>query len=98
RWLTRRAAHKARAIITISEFSKRELIDRLDVSDGRIHVIPPGVGTGDWGRGDWGLGTGEGHRVPSPLVPSPYRVLYVGSIFNRRHVVDLIRAFAPIAR
>jgi len=32
------------------------------------------------------------------LVPSPYRLLYVGSIFNRRHVVDLIRAFAPIAR
>jgi len=115
RWLTRRAAHKARAIITISEFSKRELIDRLDVPRGRIHVIPPGVGTGDWGRegwgrGDWGLGTGGGHGVPSPpvpsppvpspqsLVPSPYSVLYVGSILNRRHVVDLIRAFAPIAR
>src|SRR5439155_26348550 len=29
---------------------------------------------------------------------SPLRVLFVGSIFNRRHVVDLIRAFAPIAR
>src|SRR5207249_12026267 len=26
------------------------------------------------------------------------RVLFVGSIFNRRHVIDLIRAFAPIAR
>jgi glycosyltransferase involved in cell wall biosynthesis len=25
-------------------------------------------------------------------------VLFVGSIFNRRHVVDLIRAFAPLAR
>ncbi|HEV8211866.1 MAG TPA: glycosyltransferase [Vicinamibacterales bacterium] len=28
----------------------------------------------------------------------PYRVLFVGSIFNRRHVIDLIRAFGPIAR
>ena len=26
------------------------------------------------------------------------RILYVGSIFNRRHVLDLIRAFAPVAR
>ena len=26
------------------------------------------------------------------------RVLFVGSIFNRRHVPDLIRAFMPIAR
>jgi len=103
RWLTRQAARKARAIITVSQFSRRELIERLAVPEGRIHVIPPGIGTGDWG-----LGTGGGHRVPgplvagspvpSPLVPSPYRVLYAGSILNRRHVVDLIRAFAPIAR
>jgi glycosyltransferase involved in cell wall biosynthesis len=103
RWLTRRAAQKARAIVTVSQFSRRELIERLDVPDSRIHVIPPGLGTGGWGRGDWGPGTGAGHRVPGRLVPGPlvpnlYRVLYVGSIFNRRHVVDLIRAFAPIAR
>jgi alpha-1,3-rhamnosyl/mannosyltransferase len=40
--------------------------------------------------------------VPSPgpqyQAPSPCNVLFVGSIFNRRHVTDLIRAFAPIAR
>jgi len=38
--------------------------------------------------------------VPGPevLIPGPYRVLFVGSIFNRRHVPDLIRGFAPIAR
>jgi alpha-1,3-rhamnosyl/mannosyltransferase len=35
---------------------------------------------------------------PQSHVPSPYKVLFVGSIFNRRHVTDLIRAFAPIAR
>jgi glycosyltransferase involved in cell wall biosynthesis len=37
---------------------------------------------------------------PSPQspAPSPYSVLFVGSLFNRRHVIDLIRAFAPIAR
>ena len=108
RWLTRLAAQKARAVITISQFSRRELIERLHVPDGQIHVIPPGVGTGDSG-----LGTG-GHLVasrqspvpsrqslvPSPqsLVPSPYKVLYVGSIFNRRHVIDLIRGFAAVAR
>jgi glycosyltransferase involved in cell wall biosynthesis len=56
--------------------------------------VPPGVGTGDWG-----LGTRPAATLrPQLPVPSPYRVLYVGSIFNRRHVVDLIRAFAPIAR
>jgi len=84
RWLVRRAAHKAAAVITISEFSRDELIDRLDVPPDRVRLIPPGVRKGDWAT-----------RAPRDNGP---RVLFVGSIFNRRHVVELIRAFAPIAR
>lgn len=80
RWLTRRAALRARAIITISEFSRRELIERLGVAGPHIHVIPPGVHLTETG----------GPRLD--------RVLYVGSIFNRRHVPDLIRAFGRVAR
>jgi glycosyltransferase involved in cell wall biosynthesis len=81
RWLSRRAAKKARAVITISEFSKRELIERLGVPASQIHVIPPGIA--------------------SPAIQSTSSaatVLYVGSIFNRRRVPDLIRAFQPLAR
>jgi glycosyltransferase involved in cell wall biosynthesis len=91
RWLTQQSAQRARAVVTVSEFSKREIVEHLGIAAGKIHVIPQGIGSGDvgtWGRGD----------SSSPLVPRPYRVLYVGSIFNRRHVTDLIRAFAPIAR
>ena len=39
-------------------------------------------------------GRRAGRRIASPRA---LRVLFVGSIFNRRHVPDLIRAFAPIA-
>ena len=85
RWLTRQSAARARAVVTISEFSRGELIDLLGVPDTRIHVIPPGLGPQASGLGlqvsDFGL-----------------RVLFVGSIFNRRHVPDLIRAFGPIAQ
>ena len=88
RWLTRQSADRAAAVITISEFSKRELIERLDVPASKIQVIPPGIGGGG----------SASSASPRPLAPSPYRVLFVGSVFNRRHVVDLIRAFAPIAR
>ena len=89
RWLTRQSARRAASVITISEFSKRELIDRLDVPAGKIHVIPPGIT--------------PSAITPSAISPQPSainqgRVLFVGSIFNRRHVTDLIRAFAPIAR
>ncbi len=85
RWLTGQAARHADAVVTISEFSKAELIERLGVPQGKIRVVPPGVGSAD----------SPGYRFAVPTSP---RVLFVGSIFNRRHVPDLIRAFAPIAR
>jgi glycosyltransferase involved in cell wall biosynthesis len=82
RWLSRRAAANARAIVTISEFSRRELGARYGVRDDRIRVIPPGIPERHLKAG----------RSRAP------RLLFVGSIFNRRHVVDLIRAFAEVAR
>jgi glycosyltransferase involved in cell wall biosynthesis len=81
RLLSRRSAHTARAVITISEFSRREIIERLGVPSEKIHVIPPGLTRPSLAAAD---------RRPM--------VLFVGSIFNRRRVPDLIRAFAPIAR
>jgi glycosyltransferase involved in cell wall biosynthesis len=99
RWVTRRSAHRAAAVITISEFSKWELVDRLDVPAGKIQVIPPGIGAG---RSQLGASPGFGGSARSashqPSAISHGRVLFVGSLFNRRHIIDLIRAFAPIAR
>ena len=81
RWVTQRSVAAACRIITISDFSKRELIERLGVAPASIDVIPPGIAT------------------PAAAGPgSAPRVLYVGSILTRRHVSDLIRAFAPMAR
>jgi glycosyltransferase involved in cell wall biosynthesis len=95
RWLTGQSARRAASVITISEFSKRELTDRLNVATEKIRVIPPGLGAGGWAPGAKGSVSSPS---PQSLVTSPYRVLFVGSIFNRRHVTDLIRAFAPVAR
>jgi glycosyltransferase involved in cell wall biosynthesis len=86
RLVTRRVASVARAITTLSEFSKGELIELLGVSADKIHIIRPGITTP----------SPETHSPPSTLHPP--RVLYVGSIFNRRHVPDLIRAFGQVAR
>ena len=82
RTLARLSASRAREIITISEFSRREIAEHLGVQGRPIHVIPPGVPVR--------VTTGAPAREP--------RLLYVGSIFNRRHVLDLIQAFAPVAR
>jgi glycosyltransferase involved in cell wall biosynthesis len=83
RTLARQTAARARTVVTISEFSRRELLDRLGVPGGRIRVIPPGV-TSPIGS--------------HPAAREDPRILFVGSILNRRHVTDLVRAFAPLAR
>jgi glycosyltransferase involved in cell wall biosynthesis len=82
RLLTRQSAKRAHTIITISEFSRRELIESLSVPDERVHVIPPGVSS----------------SVCDPAPAREERVLFVGSIFNRRHVPDLVRSFGILAR
>jgi glycosyltransferase involved in cell wall biosynthesis len=80
RWLTRRAARTAAVVLTVSAFSKTEIERHLRVNPSRIQVIPNGI------TPRFTAGSTRGDREPL--------VLFVGSIFNRRHVPDLIAAFA----
>jgi glycosyltransferase involved in cell wall biosynthesis len=50
RWYTfvlRNAAPRAEAIITVSEWSKREIVRTLGVAEGRVHVVLQGIGPFD---------------------------------------------------
>lgn len=80
RWLARRSAAAARAVVTISEFSRREIVERLRMPAEKVHVIPPGV-----------------DAPPATAIGETPQVLYVGSIFNRRRIPDVIAAFAQVA-
>jgi len=82
RWLTQKAAEKAQAVVTLSEFSRGEIIDLLGVPAQRVHVIVPGID----------------RLAVKTSAYGEARVLYVGSIFNRRHVPDLIRAISTLRR
>ena len=83
-FITPRSARRARTVITISHFSAREIEARLGVPADRIRVIPPGAPAR--------------HGAPIPIASRDPLVVFVGSIFNRRHVPDLIAAFAMAAR
>ena len=83
RWLTTHAARTARVIFTDSEFSRSEIETRLKVEPQRVQVIPPGVAS-------------PGSRTADPGSRIPL-VLFVGSLFNRRRLPDLIAAFARAA-
>lgn len=92
RLITARTAAAALIVFTDSGFSRSELETRLRIPSDRIRVIAPGVsgvGTRNPGVGSRESGLGPGRE---PLV------LYVGSIFNRRRLPDLIAAFAQAAR
>jgi len=84
RLVTRRAARRAARVITISQFSRREIVEHLGVSASKVDVIY--LGATRFRR------DAESARGDEPLV------LYVGSIFNRRHVPETIRGFAHLAR
>ncbi len=84
RLLARYSARTARLVLTDSEFSRREIAEHLGVDARRVRAIPLGV-----------------RPPPGDGNPTPQReplVLFVGSIFTRRRVRDLIRAFALVAR
>jgi glycosyltransferase involved in cell wall biosynthesis len=100
RWLTARAAAAASVVFTDSEFSRRELESRLSVPPERIEVISPGV-TG-WkveGRSQEVEGRSQEVEGRSEEVEGrSQNVLFVGSLFNRRRLPDLITAFARATR
>ncbi len=83
RIIARRSARAARAIVTISEFSRGEIARTMKVATSKVHVIPPGIDSpcAAAQRADDATGADA---------------LFVGSIFNRRHVPELLAAFAQV--
>jgi glycosyltransferase involved in cell wall biosynthesis len=80
RAITRASARKAAAVIAVSEFSAREIEARYGVPRSRIHVIHHGIA-----------------HLPRPAgVEREPLVLFVGSVFNRRHVPELMAAVSRL--
>lgn len=82
RLLTRYAARHAARVITVSEFSRAEIERHYQLDPSRLDVIASGVPSR----------SAEKAARRQPLV------LFVGSIFNRRRLPDLIAAFAIASR
>jgi len=88
RTLTGAAARRAARVLTLSEFSRREIVRHLRVLPERVRVIPLGVGLVD----DAQPPVLDKWTVGDPLI------LFVGSIFNRRHVPVLIQSLPIVCR
>ena len=79
RTLTRLSARRAARVVTVSNFSKREIVRHLGIDQSKVEVIYSGATS-----------------IARSAAREPL-VLYVGSIFNRRHVPELIDGFARLA-
>jgi glycosyltransferase involved in cell wall biosynthesis len=84
RTLTRLSARRARTILTVSDFSKREIVAHLGVPPEAVRRVYNGV-------------TPPADRERGSSDPGELLVLYAGTILNRRHVPALIRAFRTVA-
>ena len=83
RFVSRLAARRAARIITISDFSKQEIVRHLGVSPAKVEVIYVGS-------------TRMTPPRPSHSDGDP-TILFVGSFFNRRHIPALLAGFERVA-
>jgi glycosyltransferase involved in cell wall biosynthesis len=76
-------ARRADAVITSTEYGKRQVVERLGVPADRIYVCPPGAPT--WQT----LGAG-------PHLPADGCLLFVGTLENRKNIGSLLDAYARL--
>jgi glycosyltransferase involved in cell wall biosynthesis len=83
--LNRDCFRAARAVVAWSEWAKEGLVRDYEVPSRKIHVIPPGVNSGEWER-------------PSPrtLSDGPVRILFVGGNLERKGGLLLLDAFRSL--
>jgi glycosyltransferase involved in cell wall biosynthesis len=84
RLVTRRSAHAAAKVLTVSRFSRDEIVRFLGIPASRVQVIYSGPSAVAAAPDD----PGSGRRL----------ILYVGSVLARRHVLELVDGFARLAR
>jgi len=80
-------AARAAAIVSDSEYSKREIVARLGVGAGKVSVIPVGIG------GEFKPAALTAAARARYALRSPY-VLYVGNFNPHKNIPRLIRGFA----
>jgi alpha-1,3-rhamnosyl/mannosyltransferase len=92
RLMLRLAVRRARRLITVSESTRRDLVERLGAAPERIRVIPNGVGAP--------FGPAAASPRPDPVLArlgaTPPYFLFVGNPLPHKNVVGLLDAFAGL--
>jgi len=92
RWAGR-AARSARAILTPSEFARRELVELLSLPEAHVHVVPNGYERAAFHPDVVPAGA---DLLASRGIPGPF-LLYSGGGTRRKNVSALLQAWAGLA-
>ncbi|MGE3841979.1 MAG: glycosyltransferase family 4 protein [Vicinamibacterales bacterium] len=98
RMFARRTARRAARVLTLTQFSRREISQHLGVEASGIQVIAPAV------DGHPALKPAEDDGLTPSVAGAAFAspdhggdILFAGSLFTRRHVVDLLTGFERVA-
>ncbi len=89
-----RTVQRADAIITLSGQVRKELIERLNIPEGKIYAAQPGVSSAFRPITDTMLLTATRHKFEL----QPPFILAVGTLESRKNLVRLVQAFDKIRR
>jgi len=93
RILSRHAAKSATAVVTVSEFSKKEIVRYYNISPKKVFVIPNGIFP--YFKPITDYKTLE--DIKSEYKIKKKMIVFAGQILNRRYVAEAMRAFSKIA-
>jgi len=91
RVLARASLRASRRVLTVSDFTRREIATFLPETEGRVHVVPHGAHQGECDPAARAAARRQ-LDVRGPML------LSVGSVLNRRRLPELLRATARLAR
>jgi glycosyltransferase involved in cell wall biosynthesis len=88
-WVWRKSAHWADHIITISEFSKREISKHFKINENKISVIGLGVDVGFFDR----IASQEIDKVLEKNLIGKEYLLFIGTLQPRKNIERMIEAY-----
>ncbi|MDH7482320.1 MAG: glycosyltransferase family 1 protein [Armatimonadota bacterium] len=93
KWFTFWSVQRANAVITISEHSKREIVELLHVPENKVFVTPLGVD-----RNFHPVAGEEIARVASRYGIGENTILFIGTLEPRKNIHSLIAAFDVVRK
>ncbi len=89
-WFVRQSARRAETILTVSDFSKQEIVRHLQVPAAKVAVTPEGPREAfSPAAGDW-VDIAARHGIEGPYL------MAFGSLTENKNILGLLRAFARI--